>query len=77
MKPGTRVLNSLGLYRSSPATLLHWSGIINLHSLLRLVGYNKLRVLGLWLRWIEQAPPEQLGTLEETLGVNVVKFGET
>lgn len=34
-------------------------------------------VLGLWLRWIEQPPPELPGTVGETRRVNVVKFGET
>lgn len=33
--------------------------------------------LGLWLSWIERAPPEKSGTVEETLRVNVVKVGET
>ncbi len=34
--------------------------------LLNAISYNESRILGLWLRWIEQAPPELSGTLEET-----------
>ncbi|MEQ8463025.1 hypothetical protein [Coleofasciculus sp. E1-EBD-02] len=29
-------------------------------------GYNSLVEMGLWLRWIEQAPPEKSGTARET-----------
>jgi len=44
----------------SGASLLFPSSLVNSF------GYNEWRTLGLWLRWIEQAPPEQSGTVEET-----------
>jgi hypothetical protein len=31
---------------------------------------------GLWLRWIEQVPPETSGMMRETSLMNVVKFKE-